>query len=225
MNARVSPPYANVREAYQHLIKYDSAPNLPKTAPNAPVTLVARNGYIHYRPYESFEAISRFMNSCIFYSTVIVNLQHFEDRYRDLQVKKMYRMITGKRFPDDHEKTAHQVVWLIFQSVPLTKMKAVTGNRHGNSYLFDLAKLSENTTKFPKQCMQIISAILSGQQSSYTLDDLKVFSNDLHKHGLKTKQPAFRILQYYLPQLFDAGYVEYPRKQYEKDEETENEDQ
>jgi len=223
--APLSPPYANTREAYKHLLEYDATPTLPKIAPNAPVTLFVRNNFINYRAYESFEAISRYMSSCVFHSNVLVNVEHFKERYRELQAAKMYRMITGKRYEPSEEKDTHKVVWLLFQASPMTKMKIAKNGRQGNAYLFDLTKLAENAISFPKQCKVIISAIIDAKLSAYTLYELRIFANNLHKYGLKTKQDPFKILQYYLPQLHDAGLLEYPRKQYEKDEDTENENQ
>ena len=213
----IKPPYDNVRQAYKHLLKYGETPNLPKEAPDAPVVLFVRNSFINYRPYESFEAISRFMNSSVFHKNVIVNIDHFRDSFRELQVRKIYRMITGSRFDTDSGKDVFEEVWSLFNERKLVKMIAQKKGRQGNAYLFDLNGLENTELSFPRQCKVIIKALLAGQKSSYTLDELKFFANDLHKHGLKTKQPPFKILQYYLPQLFDAGLVEYPRKEYKSE--------
>jgi len=221
--AKLSPPYDSVRHAYQHLLKYDGSPNLPKEAPKAPVTLHVRNDYIHYRPYESFEAISRFMTSDIFHSNVIVCVEHLRDEFRPLQVRKMYRMITGSRFPQDDCRDVYDVVWALFQQPKITVMKAKNKGRQGNSYLFDLSKMISTEVNFPKQCKIAIAAFITAERSSYTLDELRFFANDLHKHGLKTKQDPWKVLQYYLPQLHDAGLLEYPRKQYNTDDEEEQE--
>lgn len=210
----IHPPYDNVRQAYQHLLKYNETPNIPRESPDAPVTLFVRNSFINYRPYESFEAISRFMNSNIFMNNVIVNLDHFKEKYRELQVRKMYRMITGERFDTDSGQDVFKVVWSLFNERKLIRMVAPKKGRHGNVYLFDLHKIEHTDVSFPRQCKVIIKALLAEQKSAYTVDELKYFANDLGKHGLKTKQPSFKILQYYLPQLFDAGLVEYPRKEY-----------
>lgn len=221
---RLSPPYENPAAAYQHLLKYTEAPNIPKEPPNSPVVLFAKNNFINYRPYESFEAISRYMNSNIFFASVLVSLDHFRDAYRVLQARKMYRMITSERFASDDPRDVHEVVWNIFQSRPVTRMKAKNKNRQGNSYLFDLNKIAGTDQKFPKQCRIILSALLARERTAYTLDELKILSNDFHKFGLKTKQNPFKILQYYLPQMYDAGLVEYPRRQYVSEEgEAENE--
>ena len=211
------PPYSHPSESYNHLLKYTQTPNAPQLPPNCPVTLYIRMGgrFINWRTYESFEAISRYMTSDVFHSHVVVNLDHFRDKYRALQIKKLYRLITGNR----HEgEDPHADVWKIFQSGKVVKMKAKLSNK-GNSFLFDLKKLAEVEPKaFPRQCMQIIAALIDSEVSAYDMNDLKVLSANLHKYGLKTKQPPFKILQYYLPQLHDAGFVEYPRKQYNSED-------
>lgn len=218
---RISPPYENPRQAYQHLLKYDANPTIPKEAPHAPVVLFVRNRFINFRSYESFEAISRYMNSNVFYDNVFMGPEHLRERFRELQVKKMYRMITGQRFPQDSPQDPFETVWAMFQEKPPVRMKAKSKSNRGNCYLFDLGKLAENDVKFPKQCMSIIAAVLGQQQSAYTLQELKFFSNDLHKYGLKTKSDPFKILSYYLPKLHEAGLVDYPRKQYTKEDEEE----
>ncbi len=222
---RIDPPYDHPRMAYQHLLKYDDQPNIPKLPPHCPVTLYARNTFINYRPYESFEAILRFMPSNVFHSHVIVNLQHFRDSFNVLKARKIYRLITGERFAEDDKRDPHAVVWNIFQKRQLVRMKAAQRGRGGNSYLFDLEKIRTTNVSFPKQCKVIMATLLANQRSGYTLDELRIVANDLHKHGLKTKQDPFKILQYYLPQLHDAGFVEYPRKQYNSEEDSGDNDE
>jgi len=219
-HVKLSPPYDSPREAYQHLLKYDAAPTLPKEAPNAPVVLFVRNDFINFRAYESFEAIQRFMvNSCVFQDNVIVSLDHLRESFRELQARKIYRLITGTRFEKDDPRDVYAVVWELFQNArPVVRMKAVNNSRQGNAYLFDLQLVSTFDKKVPKQCSVIMKALVGEQRSSYTLDELKIFANKLEKYGLATKSKPFTILQYYLPQLHGYGLVEYPRKTYEKEE-------
>lgn len=218
--ARMSPPYERTEQAYQHLLRYDAQPNVPKEPPHCPVTLFARKNFAHFRTYESFEAIQRFMiNGSVFHSNVVVSVDHLREKYRVGQARKLYRLSTGDRFPSETSRDVFQELWDMFQSASIVKMKAKNKSNHGNAYLFKLNDIASCDKKFPKQCRIIMSALVEGQRSSYTLDELKVFANTLSRHGLKTKQPPFRILQYYLPQLHDAGLVEYPRKQYDKEPE------
>lgn len=218
---RLSPPYDNVRQAYQHLLRYDKNPNTPKESPNCPVVLFVRNRYINYRPYESFEAVSRYMNSSVFYKNVVVSVDHLRQEYRELQCRKMYRMVTGNRLTKEDAPDAYEVVWSLFQEKSPVTMKARTRSSQGNSYLFNLHAMANTEEKFPRQCNVIIAAVLAAQRTAYTLSELKFFANDLHKHGLKTKQDPFKILQFYLPKLHDANLVEYPRKKYSDNNEEE----
>jgi len=217
-HVKVVPPYDHPSQAYQHLLEFVENPNVPREAPCAFVTVYYRESvnFLNYRAYESFEAISRFMNPNVFSSNVIVSINHFKTVYRPIQARKMYRLITGNRLTDV-TINPFEAVWAIFQKSKITRMKAKLKNK-GNSFLFDLKGLAEAEVKFPKQCKVIIAALIDGQQSAYDMNELKILSASLHKFGLKTKQPPFSILQYYLPQLYDKGYVEYPRKSYNNEE-------
>lgn len=208
-------------DSYKHLLRYNQTPNIPCTPPNAPVVLFARNTFLNYRPYESFEAILRYLQPCVFKKNVLVSLEHFREKYTPLQARKMYRMITGQRFENEDPRDIHSLVWNHFQNRGLVVMKVKTQNNGRNSFLFDLEKLGSTNQKFPKQCRVIIQALLDKQVSAYTHSELQVFANDLHKYGLKTRQKPFLIVQYYLSKLHDAGLVEYPRKQYDKGDDDE----
>lgn len=213
-------PYDRPQDAYNHLLKYDLNPFVEKEPGNYPVMLTIRMSvkWVVYRPFTNFEAISRFFpNVNIYRDHVVVNLEHFREKYREGQAVALYRLITTSyRFPKGRPvvvgQDAHKMCWDIFQAKKVTTMKAKTSRSNGRQFLFDLKAMRETTVKFPKQCMQIISWLIQDQRSAYDMKELEKFAIRLPSRGLVTRQEPFRVLQFYLPQLHAAALLQYDRR-------------
>lgn len=228
-------PYARFSDAWNHLREWDENPSVVRQKGDYVLFLNVRLSakWINWRIFESFEAVTRYISTYnVFEEHIFTNLAHFRTRYTAGQVRQLYRLVTGEAMKDvvdlhnvgsNHPPMdEHQIMWNYFQNGKVVQIKGrpITSKSHQRLYIIDLLKLSDKslTAKalhLTKQLELIVRFLVMDQRTSYTIDDLRIFANNLPKRGLVTKQDPFKVLQFYMPQLHDAGFMEYPRKEVE----------
>ena len=228
------PPYDRFADAWNHMREWDDNPTIVRQKGNYVLFLHVRMSakWINWRIYESFEAITRYIPTySIFQDHIFTNLLQFRSRYTAGQVRQLFRLITGEAMRVSEHVTEgsnlppvdeHRIMWDYFQNGKLVQIKArqIVSKSQQRLYILDLPKLADTVSvskalHVTRQLGLIIHWLVADQRTAYTINDLRIFANNLPKRGLVTKQDPFKVLQFYMPQLHDAGYMEYPRKEVE----------
>ena len=235
MSEGLSPPYDNMRQAYQHLLKYEDRPPYDyREDENWEVVYFDQTLVV--RLFPTLELCGKWYNWSIYKSNVLVNPEQLAIKFTGVRLVDIYnqqRAAVAKKLdkpvepPLDETWTEQplkvaQLVWVQFQTIG----ERITRQQNGGSgtrqesdkytVRVDLLKSpdwEEELKALPKQARVIARALADSEKTTYTEKELDSFARELSfTKKLKTKQDPVRVVKYYCPQLADLGLMSYPTK-------------
>lgn len=242
MSEAQSPPYDNIRQAYQHLLKYEDRPPYDyREDNNWAVTYFDQT--LSVRLFPTLELPGKWFSWCVYKENVLVNHEQLAIKFtgvrlveiynhlRDSVAKKLDKPVEpplGDDWNDQPLKVA-KLVWEQFQIVGDRITRAPGGNpnaqQHSDKYTVrvDLLKSEdweEQINALSKQARVIAQCLADQEKTTYTEKELESFARELaFTKKLKTKQDPIRVVKYYCPQLADLGLMSYPTKRKNAEEE------
>ena len=235
MSEAASPPYDNIRQAYQHLLKYeDRAPYDYREDDNWVVAYFDQT--LPVRLFPTLELVGKWYNWCVYKENVLVNYEQLAIKFTGVRLVEIYNHLRNsvaekskqpiepaldETWNDQPLKVA-KLVWVQFQTVGDRVTRSPQSNpssqQHSDKYTVrvDLLRSSDwedEIKKLPKQARVIAMALGDAEKSTYTEQELTSFARELaFTKKLKTKQDPIRVVKYYCPQLADLGLMSYPTK-------------
>lgn len=230
-----APPYDTIRQAYEHLMKYeDRQPYEYREDDNWAVVYFDRTLIV--RLFPTLEMIGKVYSWSIYRANVFVNPEQLAIKFTGVRLVEVYNHLRhvvskksgeqlveplGDEWSNEPLKVA-KMVWDQFQIMGNRVTRVGQGNamnsQDSDKYQIrvDLLKDPANADELAsctKQCRVIAQALADEEKTTYTEKELTSFARQLSISGkLKTKQDPLRVVKYYCPQLADLGFMSYPTK-------------
>lgn len=241
MTTAAKPPYDSIRQAYQHLLKYeDRAPYDYREDDNWAVVYFDKTLVV--RLFPTLELPGKWYAWGIYRENVLVNPEQLALKFTGVRLVEVYNHLrhsvskkTGEALePPLDENWIEQplkvakLVWTQFQAVgdrvtraPQTNIAQQQADKY--NVRVDLLKSPDweaELKSLPKQARVIAQGLADSEKTTYTERELESFARELaFTKKLKTKQDPIRVVKYYCPQLADLGLMSYPTKRSSAEEE------
>lgn len=241
MSTAAKPPYDSIRQAYEHLLKYEDRPPYDyREDDNWAVVYFDKTLVV--RLFPTLELPGKWYSWGIYRENVIVNPEQLALKFTGVRLVEVYNHLrhsvskkTGEplepALDDDWVEQPLKVaklVWTQFQAVgdrvtraPQTNIAQQQADKY--NIRVDLLKSpdwEDELKSLPKQARVIAQGLADAEKTAYTERELESFARELaFTKKLKTKQDPIRVVKYYCPQLADLGLMSYPTKRNNAEEE------